>query len=158
MSEEILKALYDWNPWMEGKFPKELAGFSRSYSLGDYLKIPEIKILEGARRVGKSTLLYQIIEKLLKKKKNVLYINFEDEVLKKYSLSEVLSAFLKTWEEFWKPSSLMNSKDEAKRSISISKNRSVTFSSKSTYRSLRQYRFPKRSKTPKPNKESSKDF
>jgi predicted AAA+ superfamily ATPase len=93
MTEEILKALYDWNPWMEGKFPKELAGFSRSYSLENYLKIPEIKILEGARRVGKSTLLYQIIEKLLKKKKRVLYINFEDEVLKKYSLSEILSAY-----------------------------------------------------------------
>jgi len=93
MSEEILKSIYDWNPWMEGKFPKELAGFPRSYFLEDYLKISEIKILEGARRVGKSTLLYQIIEKILKQRKKVLYINFEDEVLKKYTLNEIISAY-----------------------------------------------------------------
>ncbi len=52
MHEEILKSLYDWNPWMDGKFPKELAGHPRLYALEPYLQIPEIKILEGARRVG----------------------------------------------------------------------------------------------------------
>ncbi len=93
MQEEILKTLYDWNPWIEGKFPKELAGFSRSYHLESYLQIPEIKILEGARRVGKSTLLYQIIEKVLNNEKSVLYINFEDEVLKKYTLTEIISTY-----------------------------------------------------------------
>ena len=93
MVEEILKSLYDWNPWIEGKFPTELAGFPRSYFLEDYLQIPEIKILEGARRVGKSTLLYQIIRKILKQKKNVLYVNFEDEILKKYTLNEIILAY-----------------------------------------------------------------
>lgn len=92
MNEEILKALLDWNPWLEKKFPKELAGFPRNYQLEQYLLIPEIKILEGARRVGKSTLLYQLIEKLLDQD-HVLYINFEDEILKKYTLSEIVSAF-----------------------------------------------------------------
>src|ERR1700719_567736 len=96
MNEEILKSLYDWNPWIEGEFPKELAGFPRNYKLDDYLLIPEIKVLEGARRVGKSTLFYQIIEKLLEQDKNVLYINFEDEVLKKHTLNEIVSAFRET--------------------------------------------------------------
>jgi predicted AAA+ superfamily ATPase len=91
--EEILQALYDWNPWIEGAFPKELAGHPRLYFLEPYLEIPEIKILEGARRVGKSTLLYQIIQKILRKKKSVLYINFEDEVLKKHTLNEIISAY-----------------------------------------------------------------
>ena len=93
MKEEIVKALYDWNPWLEGTFPKELGGFSRNYSLEDYLQIPEVKILEGARRVGKSTLLYQIIKNVLKHDKQALYINFEDEVLKKHTLSEIVSAY-----------------------------------------------------------------
>jgi uncharacterized protein len=93
MNDEILKALFDWNPWMEGEFPKELAGFPRNYQLEPYLLIPEIKVLEGARRVGKSTLFYQVIEKLVKQGQDVLYINFEDEVLKKYSLNEVVSTF-----------------------------------------------------------------
>lgn len=96
MQEEILKALYDWNPWKERLFPKELSGYSRSCFLEPYLKIPEIKILEGARRVGKSTLMYQIIEKLLEFDQNILYINFEDEILKKYTLSEIVTAYQKT--------------------------------------------------------------
>jgi len=93
MKEEILKSLYDWNPWIEGEFPKDLAGFNRNYVLDTYLQIPEVKVLEGARRVGKSTLFYQLIEELLKHKKNVLYINFEDESLKKYTLNEIVSAY-----------------------------------------------------------------
>lgn len=93
MHEEILRSLFDWNPWFEGEFPEELAGFPRDYDLVPYLQIPEVKILEGARRVGKSTMLYQIIKKILKQKKNVLYVNFEDEILKKYSLSDIVSAY-----------------------------------------------------------------
>lgn len=93
MREEILKSLHDWNPWIEGEFPKELAGYPRSYLLEPYLQIPEVKVLEGARRVGKSTLFYQIIEKLLKHDKNVLYINFEDEILKKYTLREIVETY-----------------------------------------------------------------
>jgi len=97
MRDGVLKALYDWNPWFEGEFPQELSGIPRDYQLDSYLEIPEIKILEGARRVGKSTLLYQVIEKLVKQKRDgVLYINFEDEVLKRYSLSEVVESFPST--------------------------------------------------------------
>jgi predicted AAA+ superfamily ATPase len=93
VKEEILKSLYDWNPWIEGEFPDTLTGFPRNYSLDAYLQIPEVKILEGARRVGKSTLFYQIIKKILKLDKYVLYINFEDEVLKKYTLNEILQVY-----------------------------------------------------------------
>lgn len=93
MTEEILKSLYDWNPWFEGSFPEELAGNPRNYDLEPYLQIPEIKILEGARRTGKSTMLYQIMKKLVKEKKSLLYINFEDEILKKYSLSDIVEAY-----------------------------------------------------------------
>ena len=90
MNEEILKSLYEWNPWFEGKFPKELAGLSRHHKLDQYLQIPEIKVLEGA---GENTLFYQVIEKLLELDKHALYINFEDEILKKYTLNEIVSTF-----------------------------------------------------------------
>lgn len=93
MREDILKSLYDWNPWLEESFPQELMGFPRQYHLDSYLQLPEIKVLEGARRVGKSTLLYQIIEKILKRGDKVLYVNFEDETLKKYSLEEIIGAY-----------------------------------------------------------------
>lgn len=93
MKQEIIKALLDWNPWIGGTFPMELLGRQRDYQILSYLDIPEIKIIEGARRVGKSTLLYQVVEKTLKVDSRVLYINFEDDVFKQYSLSEVVQAY-----------------------------------------------------------------
>lgn len=93
MNEEILKSIWDWNPWLEGRFPVELRGVIRDYPILDYLKLEEIKILEGARRVGKSTLFYQVIERLLVDRCKVLYINFDDEQLRKYSLKTIVLAY-----------------------------------------------------------------
>jgi predicted AAA+ superfamily ATPase len=48
-----------------------------------YLRAKEILLLTGARRTGKSTLVYQIIDHLLKSgtpKKNILYINLDEPV------------------------------------------------------------------------------
>jgi len=94
MKDTILKAIADWNPWLEGHFPTELRGFTRDYDILKYLKLAEIKILEGARRVGKSTLLYQVIEQLLANNNKVLYINFDDEELRKFSLKTILQSYL----------------------------------------------------------------
>ncbi len=94
MNEEIFQALLEWNPWFEGEFPLSLLGVKREYNILSYLEIEEIKILIGARRVGKSTLLYQVIKAGLDNKKRVLYINFQDEVLSKYTLSEIYYCFL----------------------------------------------------------------
>ena len=94
MSEEIIAALFEWNPWLEGDFPDELLGIDRDYDIISYLKIPEIKILEGVRRSGKSTLLYQIAKDGLEHGKKVLYINFDDEILKQHSLSDIYYTYL----------------------------------------------------------------
>lgn len=98
MKAAIIQALMDWNPWLEEAFPLELIGFPRDYLLLDYLQIPEIKIIEGARRVGKSTLLYQVIHTVLKTTKKILYVNFEDEILKQHSLADVVYAYLENAE------------------------------------------------------------
>ena len=84
MKEEIIKSILDWNPWMEGEFPEKLLGFKRDQNILNYLNFKEIKILEGPRRVGKSTLMYEVIAEIFKTNKNVLYLNFDDEVLRKY--------------------------------------------------------------------------
>jgi predicted AAA+ superfamily ATPase len=94
MNQEIFQALLEWNPWLEEDFPVSLLGIQRNYHILSYLKIEEIKILVGARRVGKSTLLYQVIKAGLNDNKRVLYINFQDEVLSKYTLSEIYYCFL----------------------------------------------------------------
>lgn len=94
MSTEILQALADWNPWLEQEFPQKLLGFERQYDVSAYLALDEIKILTGARRVGKSTLLYQVIKTLLEQTKEILYINFQDEILHKYSLADIYYKYL----------------------------------------------------------------
>lgn len=93
MKAMIIQALLDWNPWLEGKFPEELLGFERDYNILSYLDVPEIKILEGARRVGKSTLLYQVIRKIFEFDQRVLYINFDDPALRKLSVNEILETY-----------------------------------------------------------------
>ncbi len=96
MQDAVLKSIFDWNPWLEGKFPKSLAGIPRpAYEMTKLLQLPEIKILEGARRVGKSTLLYQLIEQLTQANQKVLYLNFDDEALSQYSLSDIYHVFIK---------------------------------------------------------------
>lgn len=94
MNEEIMSALLDWNPWFEREIPSELIGINRQHSLFSFLEIPEIKILEGVRRSGKSTLLYQLVDHAQKQDKLALYVNFEDSILSKYSLSEIYYTFL----------------------------------------------------------------
>ncbi|MFP4402356.1 MAG: ATP-binding protein [Candidatus Nanoarchaeia archaeon] len=94
MREDIIKTILDWNPWFEGEFPEELTGFKRDIDILEQLHTPEIKILEGSRRVGKSTLMYQVMFELYSQNKKFLYINFDDEILKQYSLSEIYETFL----------------------------------------------------------------
>lgn len=94
MTTSLQQALLDWNPWLTGEFPTELLGVVRDYPLLDFLVVPEIKIIEGARRVGKSTLLYQMIHQVLAQGKRCLYVNFEDEVLKHYPLADIVYAHL----------------------------------------------------------------
>lgn len=94
MTDAILQALLDWNPWLEGAFPEALLGVPRVDPLLPLLDLPEIKVLEGARRVGKSTLLYQVIKHCLARNKKVLYINFDDDTLGRYPLKEIYYAYL----------------------------------------------------------------
>lgn len=93
MNDEIIATLLEWNPWFENSIPETLVGYQRDYDIVSYMAIPEIKILEGVRRSGKSTLLYQVAYHALGEGNKVLYINFDDEILKSYTLSEIYYAF-----------------------------------------------------------------
>lgn len=97
MNQEIMQALLEWNPWLEGVFPDRLIGYRREFDIISYLKIEEIKILIGSRRVGKSTLLYKVIKEGIDNHKSILYINFQDEILSKYTLSEIYYCFIEKY-------------------------------------------------------------
>lgn len=77
--------LFTYNPWWKsGRVPKMLLGRKREFLKEILSDLPKKQILlvSGLRRVGKTTLLYQLIDHLLKKGTNplhILYFSFEDE-------------------------------------------------------------------------------
>ncbi len=89
MNEIIRIILENQNPWWFGK--KFYLGIKRiSYLnyLEKYLDMKEILFLIGVRRTGKSTLMYQLIDLLLKKgvnSKSILFINLDNPYLRNNS-------------------------------------------------------------------------
>jgi len=82
--EEILVALNEW--WKDGVISKEKA---KEYKRKIFENIKktffdyrQILLLTGLRRVGKTTLMFQLIEELLKnvEPKNILYFSFDEKV------------------------------------------------------------------------------
>ena len=94
-----LEKLNEWNSWWESKESiKSLAGAIRTkYSfLVSSIKIKEITIIIGVRRAGKSTLMYQMIAKLLEEgisPKQILFVNFDDKKLSQDSLDEIYQTY-----------------------------------------------------------------
>jgi uncharacterized protein len=92
---EIYKTILDWNPWFEeNQVPDDLLWIRRDIDILWYLDFKEIKILQWARRTGKSTLIYNVINNVYKHNKNLLYLNFDDEILGKYDLQEIVEKFM----------------------------------------------------------------
>jgi len=96
-----IEKLSEWNPWWENReFISELRGIERpAYKqLLDSVKIREIIIITGIRRSGKSTLMYQMIDTLLKGKvdpKQILFLNLEDKKLAEDSLDDIYTSYRK---------------------------------------------------------------
>ncbi len=91
--------LTEWNPWWERpEFVDELAGKPRPQykDLLNSAEVKEITIITGIRRSGKSTLMYQIIQTLLKKNispKQILFVNLEDKKLEKDTLDDIYLSY-----------------------------------------------------------------
>ncbi|HEX2954858.1 MAG TPA: ATP-binding protein [Bacillota bacterium] len=102
-SENILKLLYSYNPWWrEGVLPKDFLKPIKRFAWYEAMKIlthADLRrhlILSGARRVGKTTLLYQMIEELLKrgvKARNILYVSYDHPLLKFCTMDEIMSIY-----------------------------------------------------------------
>lgn len=79
--------LYDWNPWWTNKNKiKELSGKKRGRYINMLTSLTgrkEIMCLTGVRRSGKTTIMYQLIDSLLKhyEPMEIFYMNFDDERL-----------------------------------------------------------------------------
>jgi predicted AAA+ superfamily ATPase len=96
----MIEALAEWNEWWSsGKVDPELVGRKRKQSgnAEEFLSFREIKTIIGIRRSGKSTLIYQFIDYLLKKNgvdpSRILFVNFEDPILSKATLGEIIDSY-----------------------------------------------------------------
>ena len=89
--------LYDFNPWWKtSSVPKGQVGKKRGVfdEILSFLDYRQIIILFGLRRAGKTTLMYQLIDYLLKKGGvepfRILYFSFDEQA---FSLSKLLEIY-----------------------------------------------------------------
>lgn len=102
--EQIIKVLLGFNPWwVSGSVPKEINRPVKRVAFYEIKKallhpyIRRIIFLSGARRVGKTTLMYQIIDSLLSDRispKKILYLSFDHPLLKFFGIDELIEIFL----------------------------------------------------------------
>jgi len=79
MEPLIQIALEKQNPWWSNKsFETGIARLQNYPQLQKYLQTPEILLILGARRTGKSTLLYQLIELLKTSSESILFLNLDE--------------------------------------------------------------------------------
>lgn len=95
MLEDALRA---WNPWWaEGRVPAELLGTDRALlgELRESLALRHVKDVLGPRRAGKTTLLHQLIHRLLADGTDpgaVALVNFDDPAIHAADLDDLLTA------------------------------------------------------------------
>jgi predicted AAA+ superfamily ATPase len=98
--EEIVRFLNHW--WREGSVRKSLAReYKREYfdELANLLEKRQIIVICGLRRVGKSTLMYQLIQHLIKsgvQPSSILYFSFDKKV---GEIKEILDIYSKLTEK-----------------------------------------------------------
>lgn len=100
--DKIIERLNFHNPWwITGQVPAILVPvYHREIypKIISYLDLDRIVLLKGPRRVGKSTIFYQLIDGLIRSKnvlpKNILYLTFDDPLLR-LDLFEIVKIFEK---------------------------------------------------------------
>lgn len=101
--EQVIKVLRQYNPWWrtpsaikeESKPHKRLA-YYEALKILTHKTIRRFAVLSGMRRVGKTTILYQIIDHLIDRginPANILYATFDNPILKLVNVEKVLSIY-----------------------------------------------------------------
>jgi predicted AAA+ superfamily ATPase len=99
--EELVAVLAQFNPWWRGESVPELPDWRRAAfrELHGWLvspPAPRAVLLSGARQIGKTTLLLQVIQALLLSgvpAANILYVTFDHPLLKLAGIDAVLQAW-----------------------------------------------------------------
>lgn len=102
-SENILNLLYSYNPWwktgvVQDDFNKPMRRFAFYESKKAFLNsdIRRIVLLSGARRTGKTTIMYQNIANLIKNgipAKDIVFMSFDNPLLKLCNLNDIINIY-----------------------------------------------------------------
>jgi len=90
--------LYRYNPWWSGEF--RAPGILRERYLSllwEMKELPDVVLITGLRRVGKTTILYQLISRLLQgvEPRRVFYISLDNMALRDYTILDVVEEYRK---------------------------------------------------------------
>ena len=101
--EKLLNLLIQYNPWWKtGSVNEKFNPPQHRYAYFEIKKILERKekrrfvVLSGARRVGKTTIMFQLISDLLKQgisARNIVYLSFDNPIVKLGGFEGVLRAY-----------------------------------------------------------------
>ena len=103
--ENIISLLYSYNLWwrtgtVQNEFNKKMKriAYYEANKIFNNSTIRRTVLLSGARRTGKTTIMYQTIAKLIKNgvlPKNILFISFDHPLLKMCSIDDVMNVYRK---------------------------------------------------------------
>ncbi len=101
--EQIIKALRQYNTWWrsqsaikEESKPQKRFAYYEALKMLKHKSIRRFVILSGVRRVGKTTIMYQIMDSLIEEgvnPRNILYATFDNPILKLVNVESVLSIY-----------------------------------------------------------------
>lgn len=102
-NEQIIKVLRQYNPWWrnsstikEESKPQKRLAYYEALKIINHKAIRRFAVLSGARRVGKTTILYQMIDYLIDtgiNPRNILYLSFDNPMIKLVNIESALSIY-----------------------------------------------------------------
>jgi hypothetical protein len=102
-TEQLIKVLRQYNPWWRNpetihkeSRPQKRLAFYEANRMIKHETIRRFVVLSGARRVGKTTIMYQIMENLIEEgtnPQNILYVSFDNPIVKMVNVEQVLSVY-----------------------------------------------------------------
>lgn len=91
---EIKETLIGLNHWWKGEFQLRYKPREIYQQIQKFLSLPQMIAVSGLRRVGKTTLLFKIVEDAIKKglePKNILYFSFDE--FRQVQIREILRGY-----------------------------------------------------------------
>lgn len=101
--EQVIKVLRQYNPWWrnpasiraESK-PQKRFAYYEALKMMKHRTLRRFVVLSGMRRVGKTTIMYQMIENLISEginPQNILYVSFDNPIAKLVNVETVVSIY-----------------------------------------------------------------